>query len=165
MSNPSHAGRRDNTEGECSMKTKWNILLGSLFIVAFILMFLVSQGVSSLFQPKQTNLVAVSQPLVIQEDLPADDTMPRSSERIFPSEWEGPGSGHAFAYGVVYEIKRIDVGQPVHIRNAVWVSGEPGVEIWSPIKELIELPVGTKFQLKEGGEAFAESLEVIKRGS
>ncbi|MEX0909819.1 MAG: hypothetical protein WDZ75_00825 [Candidatus Paceibacterota bacterium] len=89
----------------------------------------------------------------------------RSPERLFPSYYEGPGTGHGFGFNIIYTIERHAThdGKEMAIVSSS-ARGEEHVEIWSPIPNLVALPNGSKFRLREG-DVWEKSFRLLKRGA
>ncbi len=85
----------------------------------------------------------------------------KSPQQIYPAN-KGPGSGHSFGYDISYTVVRHATLDGKKL--AVISSREKGVEIWSPIPDLVDLPAGSTFQLSEA-ESWNKSFKVLKRGT
>ena len=82
------------------------------------------------------------------------------SPALIYSEHEMLGSGHAFGFDMVYMV--IDHKTHNDVLYAIVTSNEPGVEIWSPIPRLLNMPVGTKFRLTKEADNFDKALQLIR---
>jgi hypothetical protein len=77
---------------------------------------------------------------------------------------DGPGTGDGFACEVIYEISGHESYKGV--KHAVVVSkagGLEGVEIWSPIPNLQNLPIGTRFYLKGSGGEWEQAFRLLPK--
>ena len=92
--------------------------------------------------------------------LQVEETTGGSPKQIYP-KYVGLGSGHGFGLGVTYRVERKVVVDGMYY--AVVRSHEPGVEIYSLIPAVRDLPVGTRFTINDSATNFDDAVRVVSK--